>query len=132
MTTVRLSIPSSFEQSPEPPHIAIHARDHGRLAFVLIAPRFVGVDAVVGHFLAVTRSACSLVVGVGNRQRQVQEERTVLIRLDELEGFVDNQIVAVVHSLGRVPAGKSAVAAAHGLTTLRNGTFSLLRHRNSG
>ena len=63
--------------------LAVHARDHRRLALERIGPVLRRVEAVVGHLRSVAESPGPLVVGVRHGERQVEEERPVPVALDE-------------------------------------------------
>lgn len=103
----------SREFVQQPAHVTVHSTDHGGLPFVLIAPGLVAVDAVVRNLLAVTSGPSALVVGVGNRQGEVEGKGLISVSLHEVQSFLCDQIVAVVDSLGGIATGVTTGSRSH-------------------
>ena len=72
-----------------------------------LGPVIAGVFAVVGDLHA--RPAC-FVVGVGQRDGEIEEEGAVFVAVDERERFVSDEVVAVLDLLRGDAAAEVAVA----------------------
>ena len=76
--------------------VAVHAPHHGGEVLLLLRPVLAGKRALVGHLHAVV---AGLVVGVGNRVRQVEEERAFLRAVDERQRLLRKEVVTVLFPL---------------------------------
>ncbi len=88
--------PSSSSFASEPADVAVQPRDHRGLALVRVRPGLARVLPVVGHLLAVAGGGLRLVVGVGDRDRQVQEEGLRAALVDPAQGRVHDHVVRVL------------------------------------
>ncbi len=92
-----------LQTGEQPADVAIHARNHGGMPLLRVGPVLVRVGTVGRHFHALL---ARLVVRVGDREGQVEEERLILVPLDELQGLRREQIVRVLDALRRDAAGR--------------------------
>ena len=94
--------PEPLQQLEEPPDVPVHARNHRRLPLVLRRPVLVRINPEVRHLLPVLEVAVRLIVRVRCRQRQVEEERPVLLLLHPLQTLRRDEVVRIFHLLTRV------------------------------
>ncbi len=103
------AVESEFgEELEETTDVVIHAGDHGGMAFHGFGPVEVGVGAEIGDFHA---EFAGLVVGVGDGEGEVEEERTGGVFADETECIGREEVMAVVLADGSdAGAGGEGVA----------------------
>ena len=78
-----------------PPNIAMYPGYHGGDAFLRFGPISIGIYAEVRNLHTVNTR---LVVGMWNRQRQIQKEIISLESIDEVESFLNEKIMGILHS----------------------------------
>ena len=100
-----------LQQCIQPSNITIHASNHRRLTFILFLPRLVFIDSIIRHFLSIASTPCSFVIGVRNRQCQIQKERGILTSFDKFDGFLHDEVVTVVNSFCRPASFKSCISS---------------------
>ena len=73
-------------------YVGVHSGNHGRRALLGVRPVHLLVASVVGHFHA---PRARLVVGVGNRQGEIQHKRPFPVPVDEGQRRICDKVVAV-------------------------------------
>ena len=96
-TMVLRSMPSSRSFAIKRPMSASMRRDHGGLALLRRRPGFAPVDAEVGNLHAI---GLCFVVGMRNRERQIEKERRLGVVRDEIQRLLGEQLLGIDDFLG--------------------------------
>ena len=99
------------EPSEQRAHVPVHPGDHRRLPLVGVRPVLRLVDAVLRHLRPVADGPRGFVVGVRDRQGEVEEEGRVLLFLHPGQRLAHDQVVGVLVALRRPTALEAAIAA---------------------